>query len=96
MATTGSGGSGGSGGGSELEAGRYIWEEYYLGEGCQKCHGLDARGTADGRDIRGASRTKIVDALLDVEEMQWDVELKSSEIDAVHAYLEYLSTLPGG
>jgi hypothetical protein len=81
-------------GDGDLELGRFIWEEYYLEEGCQKCHGLDARGTADGPDIRGASRTKIVDALLDVEEMEWGTQLTSSEIDAVHAYLTYLSSLP--
>lgn len=74
-----------------LELGRFIWEEYFLGDGCQECHGPDARGTADVPDIRGASRTKIVDALADVEEMDWGTELTSKEIDAVWAYLTKIS-----
>lgn len=74
-----------------LEQGRVIFEETFLGKGCQDCHGLDARGIGDVPDIRGVSRTKIVDALVDVEEMDTIDELSSSEIDAVHAWITHIS-----
>ena len=74
-----------------LEQGRVIFEEAFLGKGCQDCHGLDGRGKEDVPSILGASRTKIVEALADVEEMDTIDELSSAEIDAVYAWITYIS-----
>lgn len=76
----------------QLALGKLVWEVTAGGIGCQDCHGPQARGTSNGPDIQGAGRTKIATALAGgVVDMNFDTPLTSAEIDAVAAYLTYLT-----
>lgn len=75
-----------------LAVGKVIWDETAGGVGCQECHGPLARGNSFGPNIQGAGRTKIATALAGgVIDMNFSTKLTQTEIDAVAAYLAYLS-----
>ena len=67
--------------------------------GCTECHQASGRGgkTKAGDtapDIRGATATKLRDALGGGAAAMSFIELSSDEIDAVVAYLQYLNEQP--
>ncbi len=75
-----------------LAAGKLLWEETAGGEGCQTCHGPAGNGTPDGPNIIGASRSALRGALGGgVIDMDFAKKLTTDEIDAVYAYMQYLT-----
>ncbi len=81
-------------GGASLQAkGEEIFQKTAGGIGCKTCHGIDAKGIAPAPNIRDMSSDDIEDALNEVSEMAF-IHLSSEDIDAVAAYLKYLSTQP--
>lgn len=66
------------------------------GDGCQDCHGPDAKGrqTKSGTNapfIRGASEQKLRDALAGGAPLMSFLKLSNGEIEAVIKYLEFLN-----
>lgn len=62
--------------------------------GCQACHGMDAKGLV-GPNIRGKTADQIRTALGTVEMMvPIGKNLDAEDIEAVAAYLKWLSTQP--
>lgn len=61
-------------------------------DGCQECHDTDASGTSSGPNIQGSSRSGISSALRDVPDMDFAQKLTNEEIEAVYAYLQFLSS----
>ncbi len=81
-----------------LAAGKLLYEETAGGDGCASCHGLSGRGdgTKDesAPNIRGASKTAIRSAYSGGIPIMTDYALTEEELEAVAAYVAYLSSLP--
>lgn len=74
-----------------LALGQRVWDVTAGGTGCQDCHGLEARGTPSGPNIIGASRSSFLSALRGGTE-DMDFTLTAEEIEAVYAYMQFLTT----
>ncbi len=61
-------------------------------EGCQSCHGTDAKGGNLGPDIRGKTAEEIKGAL-GADPMTF-ISLTEEEVEAVTAYLKHLHSKP--
>jgi mono/diheme cytochrome c family protein len=84
----------GSAGGDLLALGKEVFEKKAGNVGCQACHGPDAKGVV-GPNIRGKSADDIRKALKEVDLMMQTVKnLSDEDIEAVAAYLEFLTTQP--
>ncbi|HEY3365563.1 MAG TPA: hypothetical protein VGK74_10960 [Symbiobacteriaceae bacterium] len=77
---------------AQLDSAKVLFQETAGGQGCQQCHGKDAKGTVEvgAPDIRGKQEADIRKALENVEMMRI-VKLSDEEITAVAAYLQVLN-----
>ena len=70
-----------------LALGKQVFDVTAGGEGCANCHGFDGKGTNQGPNIIGASKSAISGALgggiIDME----NIVLTAEELDAVYQYL---------
>jgi len=70
-----------------LALGKEIWDVTAGGVGCANCHGFDAKGTSNGPNIIGQSKSAIAGALgggiIDMN----DIKLTADELEAVYQYL---------
>lgn len=83
-----------SAGGDLLVLGKEVFEKKAGNVGCQACHGIDAKGVV-GPNIRGKTADDIRKALKEVDLMMQTVKnLDDRDIEAVAAYLRYLTTQP--
>lgn len=74
--------------------GKKVWETAG-GDGCQDCHGADAKGRStksgtNAPNVRGATEQKLRDALAGGAALMTFLKLTDEEIDAVLKYLQYL------
>lgn len=74
-----------------LALGKRVWDVTAGGSGCQECHGPVAQGTPSGPNVIGASRSSFLSALNGGTE-DMDFTLTSEEIEAVYAYMQFLTT----
>lgn len=79
--------------GSQMAAGKLLFEETAGGVGCQTCHGEGATGTELGPDIRGKDETAIMQNLRVNQNMGF-LELSTEDIEAIATYLAYLKDNP--
>lgn len=77
----------------ELAIGQVLWDVTAGAGGCQECHGLEGYGTPSGPNIIGASKSSLTKALGGNEDMDFNPKLTQAEIDAVYAYMQYLTQL---
>lgn len=70
-----------------------IFEKTAGGVGCASCHGLDGKGRS-APYIQGASKVQLRQALAGGAQAMTFIKLNDEEIDAVVAYLAYLSQQP--
>lgn len=74
--------------------GKKVWETAG-GDGCQDCHGADAKGRStrsgtNAPNVRGATEQKLREALAGGAALMTFLKLTDEEIDAVLRYLQYL------
>jgi len=83
--------------GDLLAKGKLIFEKTAGGVGCAYCHGMDGKGAGpsglSAPPNLGKSEVVVRGALKDVELMGF-IKLGDGEIEAVVAYLQYLSEQP--
>lgn len=79
--------------GDLLEKGKLLYEKTAGGVGCASCHGLDGKG-GGAPYIQGASKAQLRQALAGGAQAMTFIKLNDAEVDAVVAYLEYLSQQP--
>ena len=74
-----------------LALGKEVFEVTAGGQGCAACHGFDGRGTSDGPNIIGVSKSSITTALGGGVPDMADFGLTREQIEAVYQYVLTLS-----
>jgi len=74
-----------------LALGQELWDVTAGASGCQECHGLEGYGTPSGPNIIGASKSALTGALSGNEDMEFNPKLTAEQIDAVYAYMQFLT-----
>jgi cbb3-type cytochrome c oxidase subunit III len=74
-----------------LALGKEVFDVTAGGEGCAACHGFDGRGTSEGPNIIGVSKSSITSALGGGVPDMADFGLTQEQIEAVYQYVRTLS-----